>query len=130
MEVQEEDPRENVDEPDAPLSPNRSQASAHSVRRTPSVPKGPQSVSSRTPKEPSALMQDPFATITNTKKCKAHQETFEAIIGRPRGDNPNHVILGDAGMDLAKRVPYPLEAERWPSVEANAFTEKYLTLIQ
>ena len=76
MEVQEEDPRANVVEPDAPLSPSRSQASAHSVRRTPVDPKGPESISSRVPMEPSALMQDPFAAISNQRKCKAHQETF------------------------------------------------------
>ena len=47
LEVQEDDARENVVEQDAPLSPSRSQASAHSVRRTPMDPKGPESVSSR-----------------------------------------------------------------------------------
>ena len=32
-------------------------------------------------------------------------------------------------MAMAKRVLHPLEAERWPSGEANAFMKKYLTLI-
>ena len=32
-------------------------------------------------------------------------------------------------MAMAKRVLHPLEAERWPSVEANTFMKKYLTLI-
>ena len=81
LEVQEDDARENVVEQDAPLSPSRSQASAHSVRRTPMDPRGPESVSSRVPKEPSALMQDPFAAISNQRKRKAHQEMFEAFIG-------------------------------------------------
>ena len=81
MEVQEDDTGVNVDEPDAPLSPSRSQASAHSVRRTPVDPKGPESVSSRVPMEPLALMQDPFAAISNQRKRKAHQEIFEAFIG-------------------------------------------------
>ena len=81
MEVQEDDARENVIEPYAPLSPSRRQASAHSVRRTPMDPKGLESISSRTPKEPLALMQDPFATISNQRKCKANQETFEAFMG-------------------------------------------------
>ena len=56
MEVQKEDPRANVVEPDAPFSPSRSQAFAHSVRRTPRDPKGLESVSFRVPMEPSALM--------------------------------------------------------------------------
>ena len=30
---------------------------------------------------------------------------------------------------MAKRVFLPPEAERWPTVEANAFMKKYLTLI-
>ena len=76
LEVQEDNARENVVEQDAPLSPSRSQASAHSVRRTPMDPKGPESVSSRVPKEPLALMQDPFAAISNQRKHKVHQETF------------------------------------------------------
>merc|ERR1712240_487859 len=92
-------------------------------------PKEPESISSRVPKEPLALMQDPFAAISNQRKCRAHQEMFEAFIGQPRGDNPNHVILGDAGMAMAKRVLHPLEAERWSSSEANALLKNYVTLI-
>ena len=30
---------------------------------------------------------------------------------------------------MAKRVFHPLEAERWPTKEANAFMNKYLTLV-
>ena len=81
MKVVEEDVRVNVVEQDTPLSPSRSQASAHSVRRAPVDPKGPESVSSRVLMEPSALMQDPFGTISNQRKCKVHQETLEAFIG-------------------------------------------------
>ena len=62
--------------------------------------------------DPLALRQDPFITITNTRKCKAHQETFDVFVGRPRGDDPNHVILGDAGMAMAKRVLHPQEVEK------------------
>ena len=54
---------------------------------------------------------------------------FEAFTGQPRGNNPNHVILGDAGLAMAKRVLHPPEAERWPSAEASAFMKKYLTLV-
>ena len=91
--------------------------------------KGPESISSRVPMEPSALIQDPFATISNQRKRKVHQETFEAFIGRPRVDDPNHVILGAAGLAMAKRVLYPPEPERWPTAEANSFMKKYLTRI-
>ena len=61
MEVQEDNPGENEVEQEAPLSPSRSQAPAYSVRRTPMDPKGPESISSRVPKKPLALMQDSFA---------------------------------------------------------------------
>ena len=61
--------------------------------------------------------------------CEAHQELFDACIGRPRGDDPNHVILGDAHMAMAKRVLDPPEAERWPFAKANNYMKKYLTLI-
>ena len=88
LEVQEDNVRENVVKQEARLSPAKSQASAHSVRRTPMDPKGPESVSSRVPKEPSALMQDPFATISNQRKRKAHQETFEVFIGRSKLCHP------------------------------------------
>ena len=70
-----------------------------------------------------------MANISNQRKRKAHQETFDAFIGQTRGDDPNHVILVDAGMAMAKRVLHPPEAKRWPSGEANAFIKKYLTLI-
>ena len=53
----------------------------------------------------------------------------KVFIWQPRGDNPNHVSLRDAGMAMAKRVLHPSEAERWPSAEANTFMKKYLTLI-
>ena len=102
-------------EQEAPLSSSRSQASVHSVRRT--------------LEDPIALTHDPFAAITNSRKHKAHQETFDVFVGQLRGDDPNHVILGDAGIAMAKRVLHPSEAERWPSSEAHAFMKKYLTLI-
>ena len=40
-----------------------------------------------------------------------------------------HIKLCEAGLAIAKRVFHPLEAERWPTAEANAFMKKYLTLI-
>ena len=73
---------------------------------------------------------DPFATIVNPRKRKAHSEVFIAFTGWSRGNHPNHVILGDAGLAMAKRVLHPPEAERWPSAEASAFMKKYLTLVQ
>ena len=94
-------------EQEAPLSPSRSQASVHSVRRTPKYPRGPERVSPRVLEDPLALTHDPFAAITNTRKRKAHQETFDAFVGQPRGDNPNDVILRAAGMAMAKKVLHP-----------------------
>ena len=74
-------------------------------------------------------MDDSFATISNVRMRKAHHEVFEAFTGRPRGNDPNHVTLGDAGMAMAKRVLHLSEIERWPSAEAHAFMKKYLALI-
>ena len=54
---------------------------------------------------------------------------FNTFTGLPRGNNPNHIKLCEAGLAMAKRVFHPPEAERWPTAEANAFMKKYLTLI-
>ena len=43
--------------------------------------------------------------------------------------DPAHVKLREMGWAMAQRVFHPLEAERWPSKEANAFMNKHLTLI-
>ena len=58
-----------------------------------------------------------------------HSDVFDAFTGQPRGNDPNHVILRNAGLAMAKRVLHPPEAERWPSAEASAFMKKYLTLV-
>ena len=62
-------------------SPNRSQVSSHSIRRTPKYPRDPESGSSRNSEDPLALTHDPFAAISNTRKHKAHWKTFEVFIG-------------------------------------------------
>ena len=85
-------------------SPSRSQVSSPSMRRTHSCPKGPESVRSRIPEGTLALTHDPFTTISNLRKCKAHSEVFEAFTRRPRGNDPNHISLGDASMTMAKSV--------------------------
>ena len=54
---------------------------------------------------------------------------FSEFTGQPRGNDPNHIILGEAGLAMVKTVLHPPEAERWPSVEASSFMKKYLTLI-
>ena len=109
-------------------SPSRSQVS--SPRRTHKHHKDPESDSSRNLEDDLALTHVPFATISIVRKRKAHHEVFEAFTGWPRGNDPNHVTLGDAGIAMAKRVLHPQEAERWPFAEAYAFMKKYLTLIQ
>ena len=55
---------------DNALSPSRSQVS--SPRRTHKHPRDPESVSSRNPEDALALTHDPFATISNLRKRKAH----------------------------------------------------------
>merc|ERR1711867_384351 len=47
----------------------------------------------------------------------------------PKGNDPNHIILSNAGLAMAKRVLHPPEAERWPSAEASAFMKKHLKLV-
>ena len=100
---------------DPPLSPHqgettplRDQLSPSPIRRS-LRPSGPESlISSRGPEGISTLMHaDPLATILNPRKCKAHSEVFSAFTGQPRGNDPNHVILGDAGLAMAKRVLHP-----------------------
>ena len=122
---------------DPPLSPHqgettplRDQPSPPPIRR-PLRPPGPESlISSRGPEGISTLMHaDPFATIMNPRKRKAHSEVFSAFTGWSRGNDPNHVILGDAGLAMTKRVLHLPEVERWPSGEASAFMKKYLTLV-
>ena len=89
LEFQEDNIRENEVEHEAPPShhdensPSRSQASSHSVRRTPKYPSDLESSGSRISEDPLALTHDPFATISNTRKRKAHYETFEAFTRYP-----------------------------------------------
>ena len=71
---------------------------------------------------------NPFDCLLPRKR-KAHMEVFSAFNGRPRGNDPMHIKLWEAGLAMAKRVFHPPEAERWPTAEANAFMKKYLTLI-
>ena len=76
-----------------------------------------------------ALMPpDPFDCIP-LKKRKTYTEVFSAFTGQPKGNDPMHVKLGEAGLAMAKRVFHPPEATRWPTAEANAFMKKFLTLI-
>ena len=56
-------------------------------------------------------------------------EVFSAFTGRPRGNDPMHIKLCEAGLAMAKRVFHSPEAERWPTAEANALMKKYLTLV-
>ena len=45
---------------------------------------------------------DPFATITNSKKGIATTEVFSAFTGQPKGNDPTHVKLYEAGLAMAK----------------------------
>ena len=128
QELEDDDVQEDEIE-DPPLSPHqgetsplRDQPSPSPVRR-PLCPPGPVSLfSSRSQEDTQTLRHaDPFANIQNPRKRKVHCDQFNAFTGRPRGNNPNHVILGDAGLAMAKRVLHLPEAERWPSAEAIAF---------
>ena len=131
-----EDKREEIEE-DPPLStlgespPHRAQPETLQSFRRPQGRPGPRgSVSPRVPEGIATLEPaDPFASIQNPRKRKVHSEVFSAFTGRPRGNNPNHVSLSEAGLAMAKRVFHKPEAERWPSAEANSFMKKYLTLI-
>ena len=121
---------------DPPLSPHqgensplRDQLYLPSVRG-PLCPPGPESHSSRTLKDTQTLKHaDPFANIQNPRKCKLHSVVFDAFTGWPRGNNPNHNILGSAGLAMPKRVLHLPEAQIWPSAEASAFMKKHLTLV-
>ena len=74
------------------------------------------------------VLPDPFATVP-LKKRKTYTEVFSTFTGWPKGNDPMHVKLGEAGLAMAKRVFHPPEATRWPTAEANAFMKKFLTLI-
>ena len=129
QEVEDDNVNEDEIEENPPLSPqdettpHRDQPTTPLPVRRPHGPPGPGSLtSSRGPEGVSILMYaEPFATILNPRKRKAHSEVFSAFTRGPRGNDPNHIILGDAGLAMAKRVLHPPEAERWPSAEACAF---------
>ena len=72
---------------------------------------------------------DPFEGIVDSRKHKAYSEVYTTFISHPKRRDPSHVKLLEVGWAMAKRVFHPLEAERWPTAEANAFMKKYLTLI-
>ena len=72
---------------------------------------------------------DPFDGIADFRKHKANMEVYNAFIGHPKKHDPSHVKLKKTGRGMAKRVFHPLEAERWPTKEANAFMNKHLTLV-
>ena len=54
---------------------------------------------------------DPFSTVP-LKKRKTYTEVFSAFTGWPKGNNPMHIKLGEAGLAMAKRVFNPPEATR------------------
>ena len=56
-------------------------------------------------------------------------DVFHAFTGRPKGNDPLHIKLFEAGFAMAKRVFHPPESDRWPTAEANTFMKKYLTLV-
>ncbi len=100
QEVEDDNVQEDEIE-DPPLSPHqgettplRDQPSLPPIRK-PLCPPGPESlISSRGPEGISKLVHaDPFATIQNPKKHKAHSEVFSAFTWQPRGNDPNHLIL-------------------------------------
>ena len=95
-------------------SPHRAQPETpQSVRRPQGPPVPGPSVSPRVPEGIATLVPaDLFASIQIPRKGKAHSKVFSAFIGQPRGNNPNHVTLCEAGLAMAKRVFHPLEAER------------------
>ena len=135
QELEDDDVQEDKIE-DPPLSPHqgknsplRNQSYPPSVRG-PLRPPGPESVRSRTLEDTQTLKHaDPFANIQNPRKRKLHTEVFDTFTRRPKGNDTNHVILGNAGLAMAKRVLHPPEAERWPSAEGSAFMKKHLTLV-
>ena len=101
QELEDDDVQEDEIE-DPPLSPHqgensplRDQLYLPSVRG-PLRPPGPESHSSRTLKDTQTLKHaDPFANIQNPRKHKLHSEVFDEFTGRPRGNDPNHLILGN-----------------------------------
>ena len=53
-----------------------------------------------------------FASIHNPKKPKDNTEAFSAFTGRPKGNDPLHIKLCEAGLAMAKRVFHLPEAKR------------------
>ena len=115
-----EDNQEEIeDDNDPPLStqgdtpPHRAQLETPQSVRRPQAPPGPRDfVSPRAPQgittlEPANL----FAFIQNSRKHKAQTAVFSAFTGLPKGDDPTHVKLCEAGLAMAERVFHPPEAE-------------------
>ena len=99
QELEDDDVQEDEIE-DPPLSPHQGENSPlRDQSYPPSVrgliyPPSPESHSSWTLEDTQTLKQaDPFANIQNPRKRKLHSEVFDAFNGRPRGNDPNHVIL-------------------------------------
>ena len=101
---------------------------AQSVRRPPGPP-GPQDPVPRTPEGIATLMPvGPFASIRSPKKHKASLDVFHTFNGHPKGDDPDHVKLLEAGFAMAKRVFHPPEADRWPTPKSLDIFELKLVL--
>ena len=118
-----DDQEEIEDDMDQTLStqgdspPRRAQLGTPQSVRRPQAPPGPSNfVVPRAPQGIATLEPvDPFATIQNPRKHKNHSEMFSEFTGQPRGNDPTHVKLCEAGLAMAKRVFHPPEAERWPT---------------
>ena len=78
-----------------------------SVRRPPGPP-GPQDSVPRAPEGIVTLKPiNLFTSIQNPKMCKANMEMFHAFIGHPKGSDPSHIQLLEAGFAMAQRVFHP-----------------------
>ena len=102
-------PRENT----PPRDQSGSSRGELAVRRPPGPPLPQDFVSPRAPQGIATLKSaNAFASILNPKKCKANTEVFSEFTGWPRGNDPAHIKLCEAGLAMAKRVFHPPEAER------------------
>ena len=68
-------------------------------------PRTPEGITTLTP-------VNPFPSIQNPKKGKASLDVFHAFNSRPKGDDPDHVKLLEAGFAMAKRMFHPPEVNR------------------
>ena len=70
---------------------------------------------------------NPIESIKDTRQCKACADVFAAFSGPPKKHDPSHVKLKKTGWAIAQRVFHPPEV--WPTVDANMFMVKHLTLV-